>query len=455
MVNDTTLLLGLDGVSVVPAESLADGTRRVHLTTTDEAARACPSYGVFASRVKGPAVTRPGDIPYGERELELFWHKHRWWCRESTCPTKSFTESITQIPAGARITARLREAAGRRVRDAGSTVIEAAHDLHLSWPTMTSAFRASAREVVEAPLPEVKVLDIDETRRGKTKWEQDPGSGKWRLTRDRWHTGFVDALDHGGLLGQVEGRTIADVQAWLSATPLTWRKNIRHVAIDTSATYRAAIRTSLPDAIVVVDHFHIVQFATKMLSMVRRRTIAEVRGRRGRATDPEWKARHRLLRNREYLTDEQFATMWNTLLSQGRIGQTLLTAWIAKENLRNLLALARAGADADADAACHQVGQARWKFLTWCAESDNPELRQLATTINRWWPETAAFLDTRHSNAGSEGINRVIKLVARNSFSFRNADNQRLRTRASPLAELADTSASLNFEDPGIIAIRS
>ncbi|MGV4982937.1 ISL3 family transposase [Streptomyces sp. NRAIS4] len=152
--------------------------------------------------------------------------------------------------------------------------------------------------------------------------------------------------------------------------------------------------------------------------MIRRRTTAEVGGRRARATDPEWKARRRLIRNRADLTDEQFATMRNTLLSEGRIRQTLLTAWIAKENLRNLLALARTGADR------HQVGQARAKLLTWCADSDIPEVRQLATTIDRWWPEIAAFLDTGHSNAKSQGINRVIKLVARNAFGFRNADNQ-------------------------------
>ncbi|MDQ0933290.1 helix-turn-helix domain-containing protein [Streptomyces turgidiscabies] len=201
MVNDTTLLLGLGGVSVVRVESLADGTRRVHLITADEAARACPSCGVIASRVKGPAVTRPRDLPYWERRLEFFWHKRRWWCREPNCPRKSFTESIAQIPAGARITARLREAAGHRVRDAGSTVIQAARDLRLSWPTVMGAFRASAREVARASLPEVRVLGIDETRRGKTKWEQDPDSGKWHLVRDRWHTGFVDALGTGGLLG--------------------------------------------------------------------------------------------------------------------------------------------------------------------------------------------------------------------------------------------------------------
>ncbi|MFE6406542.1 transposase [Streptomyces sp. NPDC057837] len=63
------------------------------------------------------------------------------------------------------------------------------------------------------------------------------------------------ALGAGGLPGQVEGRRVAEVLAWLATTPLAWRKSIRHVAIDMSATYRAAVRTGLPHAIVVVDHF--------------------------------------------------------------------------------------------------------------------------------------------------------------------------------------------------------
>jgi hypothetical protein len=106
-----------------------------------------------------------------------------------------------------------------------------------------AAFRTSALEVTDEPLPEVDVLGIDETRRGRPRWEKDPESGKRKLARDRWHTGFVDALGYGGLLGQVEGRSAADVLVWLSTTPATWRKNIRYVAIDMSAGYRAAIRT--------------------------------------------------------------------------------------------------------------------------------------------------------------------------------------------------------------------
>ncbi|WP_394816597.1 transposase family protein [Streptomyces lancefieldiae] len=154
----------------------------VHLVTVDETTRACPACGVFATRVRGSAVTRPRDLPYGESGLEYRWHKRRWWCREADCPRRSFTE---QIPAGARLTARLRGAAGRRIQDVGSTVIQATRDLHLSWPTVMEAFRAQARDVAEAPLPQVAALGIDEARRGRPRWEQDADTGKWRLTRDR------------------------------------------------------------------------------------------------------------------------------------------------------------------------------------------------------------------------------------------------------------------------------
>ena len=243
------------------------------------------------------------------------------------------------------------------------------------------------------------------------------------MTADRWHTGFVDLEGVHGLLGQVEGRAAADAGSWLAARTPAWQAQLRVVAIDMCPAYRAAVRAHLPQATVVVDHFHVVQLANRTVNLVRRRVTASLRGRRVRASDPEYGIRRRLLRNREDLTDAQFSTMWNALIDAGTIGMTLLTAWIAKEKLRDLLACARTGADR------HRVGHLRFKFLTWCADSDIPEVRQLATTVDRWWPEIAAFIATGHSNAKSEGINRVIKLVARAAHGFRNPANQRLRTR--------------------------
>jgi hypothetical protein len=96
--SDTTLLLDLDGVSVARVDRLAGGTRRVRLVV-DERARACPACGVFVGRVKGSVVTRPRDLPYGESGLEFRQHKRRWWCQESSCPRRSFTEQIAQRSA--------------------------------------------------------------------------------------------------------------------------------------------------------------------------------------------------------------------------------------------------------------------------------------------------------------------------------------------------------------------
>jgi len=101
----------------------------------------------------------------------------------------------------------------------------------------------------------------------------------------------------------------------------------------------------------------------------------------------------------------------------------VLTAWIAKEELRALLATARRGAVRS------DVAHRLFRFYTWCGDADIPELTRLATTVQAWWPEIEAFLQTRVTNAATEGTNHLIKDAARIAFGFRNLDNQRRRVR--------------------------
>ncbi|MBL3670066.1 hypothetical protein JL475_29605 [Streptomyces sp. M2CJ-2] len=53
--------------------------------------------------MRGSAVPRPRDLPYGDSGLGFLWHKRRWFCREPRCPRRSFTGQIAQIPAGAYV----------------------------------------------------------------------------------------------------------------------------------------------------------------------------------------------------------------------------------------------------------------------------------------------------------------------------------------------------------------
>ena len=450
---DATLLLSLDGLAVTGVERSAAGMLLVEVATAAETAAACPTCGVVSTRVKQYVCTRPRDLAQGRTRMELVWRKRRWYCRAPVCGRKSFTESTPAVPAGARITTRLREHAGDLVVDGlCATVAAAGRMTGVSWPTAMDAVRAAAERVLDEFPDPVEVLGVDEVRRGRPRWRpaepaQPPTpapeppvvpepvvpepvvphreTARARTLADRWHVGFTDVGGGQGMLGQVEGRTADDVAYWLAQQTPAWRDRIRYVAIDMCTVFVAAIRRYLPHATIVVDHFHVVKLANDTVAEVRRRIATQLRGRRGRKTDPEYTVRNLLRRNREDLSDTAFAKLWNTLVDLEGPGLTILTTWIAKEELRRLLALAGTGADRSV------ISHRLYRFYTWCADAAVPELERLARTIQTWWSAIEAFLHTKITNAASEGYNRIVKLDARNAYGYRNPANQRLRTRCA------------------------
>jgi transposase len=417
-----TILFDLPGVRVRHVDRDDLGHRVVHVETAAESVSGCPGCGVVSRSVKEYVSTTPRDIPYGERGLALVWHKRRWRCVEPTCVRGSFTEAIGEVPAGRRTTGRLRRAIAAAVGDACRSVAEAAGSWGVSWPTAHAAVTEAAEAAAGEPEP-IVVLGIDETRRGRPRWTFSVEAGRWVRT-DAWDTGFVDLAGDQGLLGQAEGRTSACVISWLLARTPEFREAIRFVAIDPAAVYAKAVTTPglLPNATLVVDHFHLVKLANDAVTKVRRRVIWEQHGRRGRKIDPAWANRRRLLTAKERLSTTAFTTMWNSLIDSDESNQ-VLTAWIAKEELRSLLALARTGAQPN------QIRQRLYAFYHWCATANIDELSTLAGTVETWWPAIEAFLDSGVTNARTEGINRLVKQVKRSACGFRNPTNGHRRIR--------------------------
>jgi transposase len=420
---DASRLLDLDGLAVERVEVDAFGGRVVHVVTCEETASACPACGVLSSSVKGRVRTRPRDIPYGRAPLRVVWHKRRWRCAQRACGRASFTEQVVSVPARARLTRRLRAELGHAVAEQRRCVAEAAGHYGVAWRTAHAAYVAHVQARLAEPLPAVTVLGIDETRRGKPVWKHDQASGRWVLVRDRWHTGFVDAASTGGLLAQVEGRSSDAVAAWLTAQPQAWRDAITHVAIDLSGSYAKAVREALPEAVLVADRFHLVRLANDTVTAVRQRVIREHEGRRGRKIDPAWRARRRLLTGYERLRPETFTGTWNALVDTADPGWEILGAYVVKESLRALLALA--GTDPER----HLIRTRLHEFYARAAASTTPEVHRLATTVEAWWPAIEAAILTGYSNARSEGYNRLAKHEGRNAFGFRNPANQRRRIR--------------------------
>ena len=420
MSDGTTLLFGLPGVRVERVERLADGTRVVQVATADETAAACPSCGVVSTSVKARVTTAPRDIPYGQDRIVVRWHKTRWRCREDYCDRGSFTEAITQIPARARTTRGCAPRSARRSatrparwpRSPRPRGVVADRAPRLRRPRRDGAGRAR-------PTP---VLGIDETRRGKPRWERcaatGGGCGSTRGTPDSSTWPATRACSGSAKAAPRRGDRLA-----AERTP-AFRAAITYVAIDPAAVYATAIRTPglLPNATLVVDHFHLVKLANDALTKVRRRVTWDLRDRRGRRIDPEWANRRRLLRARERLSDKSFAKMWNAIVSEDDTGQ-ILSAWIAKEELRTLLSTVRVGGDP------HLTRHRLHRFLTWCVDSQIPELLTLAATVDTWWPEINAFIRHRHHQRPHRGLQPARQTGQTHRCGFRNRDNSARRIR--------------------------
>ena len=69
--------------------------------------------------------------------------------------------------------------------------------------------------------------------------------------------------------------------------------------------FKTATTEELPDAVAVMDPFHVVRLAGDALDRCRRRVQQDLHGHRGRTGDPLYRARRTLHTGADLLTDKQ------------------------------------------------------------------------------------------------------------------------------------------------------
>lgn len=182
------------------------------------------------------------------------------------------------------------------------TVARVAEGLGVSWNTANNAVLAEGRRVlIEDParFDGVQVIGVDEH--------------VWRHTRrgDKYVTVIIDLTgvrDKTGparLLDMVAGRSKAVFKQWLADRPQSWRDGVEVVAMDGFSGFKTATAEELPDAVAVMDPFHVVRLAGEALDRCRRRVQLATCGHRGRKSDPLYAARRTLHTGTDLLTDKQ------------------------------------------------------------------------------------------------------------------------------------------------------
>lgn len=399
-------LVGLDGF-VVTAQLLDERSGEWWLAVETTEGRAwCEACGVRATgHGRRRVVVR--DLPLADRPAVLVWAKRLWRCAEPACSIRTWSEESDEIAPRAVLTERARAEIARRVGPAQHSVAQAARDFGVSWHAAMAAARDHGRPRVDhlARLGAPAAIGLDETS---------------FLAATAEHptllvTGIID-LDTGRLVDVLPARSAVAVTDWLASKPTRWLAGIRHVVIDPYQPYATAVAEGLPDARLVVDHFHVIRLANQALDEVRRRTQHETTGHRGRKDDPLYRIRRRLLASHERLGPAGFERVL-AYLDAGDPDGEVGAAYLAKELLRETYT------STDAFEARRRLVA----FYEHCAGSDVPELERLARTIARWEVPILRWHRTRLTNAATEGTNLVIKNIKRLGFGFRNFENYRLR----------------------------
>jgi transposase len=181
-------------------------------------------------------------------------------------------------------------------------VARVAEGLAVSWNTANNAVLAEGQRVlIDDPrrFDGVRVIGVDEH--------------VWRHTRrgDKYVTVIIDLTpvrDKTGparLVDMVEGRSKRAFKTWLTERPQSWRDAVEVVAMDGFTGFKTAATEEVPDAVAVMDPFHVVRLAGNALDECRRRVQLATCGHRGRKTDPLYTARRTLQTGADLLTDTQ------------------------------------------------------------------------------------------------------------------------------------------------------
>jgi transposase len=213
-----------------------------------------------------------------------------------------------------------------------TTVSALARHLGVDWHTAWDAIEVEAKARTSNPdrLSGVTILGVDEHI--------------WRPSRngvDRAVTIMVDLSRdqagclHARLLDAVVGRSGSVYKAWLKTQPDGFIDGVEQAALDPFRGYANAIHDGLPDAVAVLDAFHVVRLGTQVVDEVRRRVQQDTLGRRGHKHDPLYKIRGLLRHGVEHLTEKQQAKI-SAGLNAGDPQDEVNIAWQCYQQLRSI-----------------------------------------------------------------------------------------------------------------------
>ena len=403
---DLTTFTGLDDLGLVVTGQLLLPDRAVlacRVAEPDDWCRRCGCQGVPRD-----TVTRElAHEPFGWRPTTLVVTVRRYRCTGCGHVWRQDTTAAAQPRAKISRTGLRWGLVG--IVGGHLSMARVAEGLGVAWNTANDAVLAEGKRVLlddPTRLDGVKVVGVDEH--------------VWRHTRkgDKYVTVIIDLTpvrDRAGpsrLLDVVEGRSKQAFKTWLADRDQAWRDGVEVVAMDGFAGFKTATTEELPDAVTVMDPFHVVRLAGDALDECRRRVQQELHGHRGRKSDPLYKARRTLHTGADLLTDKQTDRL-TALFAHEKHAEVEATWGIYQRMIH-------AYRHPDRPAGRAQMSSVI-QALTDGVPQSLVELRKLGRTLSKRAEDVLAYFDRPHtSNGPTEAVNGRLEHLRGLALGFRN-----------------------------------
>ena len=334
------------------------------------------------------------DVPLGGHPCEIEIE----YAETFLSPGHVRVEQLSFVAPKARVTKRYaRLIAGMARHMPISTV---ARHTGLSWDSVKAIECAHLAETIPIPRPQtltgIRYLGVDEVARAK-------GQSYFTLVYD-----LSPGVGYGRILWVKEGRESAVLLEFLDALSQECADGIEAVALDMGPAYIAAVRTSLPDAAIVFDRFHVMQMFSKVIRDCRRaefkaaKTLGDLTGQQT-IKGSLWL----LLSNRSTLKETDQGRL-DQLLAQN---QPLATLYVLKEQLQRLWQ------------PHSTVAEMTQRLEDWCGMARATKITGLAAfvkTLQSHRTGICAYADHPITTSRLEAGNVSIALLRRRARGFRD-----------------------------------
>lgn len=225
------------------------------------------------------------------------------------------------------------------------------------------------------------------------------------------HRFLLVVVDHdsGRMVWAGKDRTAATLRRFFDELGTDRARALTHVSADGAEWIHTVVAERAPTAVLCLDAFHVVAWATKALDEVRRGLAAQLRrtGRAEQATTIKH-TRWALLKNPPDLTGDQRTTLAGIQADNG----TLYRAYLLKEQLRMIF---------QADLPEARALLAGW--ISWAQRCRIPAFVRLAKTIKRFRTLILNAVEHILSNARSEATNTHLRLLTRRAYGYHSPES--------------------------------